>query len=481
VEIGNEGSTLTAIENAQIQVIGKSKLIYQRIKRFPASNAAWEAIEAMPVMLEMPLYVADHQNLQRAGELDVSIDAEVWQPTERVKPGSAAKTMLERNRQRLLKLDDGDLRDSPAGVRYLPEPISDQKPLRIGSKIHRVQGVVDQRNHQYRLQLTQVLGRIEHAPRPALPSVSGSLRIGALNVLNLFNGDGQGGDFPTARGAQSRAQYERQQSKLVRVMKELNADVIGLMEVENDGDDPRSALAQLVAQMNRDSGSSDWAFVTSKESPGTQSIRVALIYRSSKVLPLGEARYLHGGPFGPQSRPALLQNFQSRKTGKAFAVTVNHFKSKGCGRGVDQAKAADEDQRDGQACFNDQRLKSSEALLRWLPSVVHPNAQTRIAIIGDLNAYGMEDPIQRLIQGGYVDAFAHSKQTDGAPYSFVFQGQRGRLDHALISKSMLPYLRGAAEWHINAAEWEGFDYQKDQDNDVWRSADHDPLLLGFDL
>ena len=38
------------------------------------------------------------------------------------------------------------------------------------------------------------------------------------------------------------------------------------------------------------------------------------------------------------------------------------------------------------------------------------------------------------------------------PYSYVYDGQIGRLDHALLSPALAARLQGAAEWHINADE-----------------------------
>ena len=67
------------------------------------------------------------------------------------------------------------------------------------------------------------------------------------------------------------------------------------------------------------------------------------------------------------------------------------------------------------------------------------------------------------------------------PYSYVYDGLSGRLDHALLSPALVPALRGAAEWHINADEPDDAGYAGRNPPGPWRSSDHDPLLLGFDL
>ena len=76
---------------------------------------------------------------------------------------------------------------------------------------------------------------------------------------------------------------------------------------------------------------------------------------------------------------------------------------------------------------------------------------------------------------------SRSRQRRVTPYSFVFDGDAGRLDHALMDAAMAARLRGAAEWHINADESEWFDYHNEAATGPYGASDHDPLLLGFDL
>jgi predicted extracellular nuclease len=99
-------------------------------------------------------------------------------------------------------------------------------------------------------------------------------------------------------------------------------------------------------------------------------------------------------------------------------------------------------------------------------------------LLGDFNAYAMEDPIRTLHDAGWRDAFAVAKVE--RPYSYVYNGMSGRLDHALLSPGMAARLRGAAEWHTNADEADDLGYRDRNEPGPWRSSDHDPLLLGFD-
>jgi predicted extracellular nuclease len=217
--------------------------------------------------------------------------------------------------------------------------------------------------------------------------------------------------------------------------------------------------------------------VASEGRLGTDQITVGILYRADRVEAVGAPALATEGPFEYGSRPVLAQSFRVGD-GPVFTVASVHFKSKG---GCEDAQGADRDQGDGQACFNAKRVESAEAMHAWLATDPTGSGSDRVAAIGDYNAYAMEEPMQWLRDNGWQDAFA---RTDGAPqHSFVFDGQAGRLDHAMLSPSMAAMLRGAAKWPVNSDESIGFAYDgvlgRGEANE-WRSSDHDPLLLGFD-
>ena len=90
----------------------------------------------------------------------------------------------------------------------------------------------------YRLQPTQQPLFSTENPRTAAPDdVGGSLKIVSFNVLNFFNGDGVGGGFPTSRGADTFSEFVRQRIKIYEAMKAIDGDIVGVMEIENDGFD----------------------------------------------------------------------------------------------------------------------------------------------------------------------------------------------------------------------------------------------------
>ncbi len=436
-----------------------------------AAPADWRALEGQHVRIAAPLTLAGTDGLARYGELTVAFGGRLWQPSEVAAPGTAAHVaVVADNARRRLLLDDGSDARDPGRVGYLPAAAN----LRTGMVLRNVQGVVRvDTKGTARLQVSTPLS-LPALQRPAVPVVAGTLHVAAFNLENFFNGDGSGGGFPTLRGARTPAEHAAQKTKLVTTINALGADVAALMELENDGYGPTSSIAQLVAALNADRGAgADWRFVDAAQGPGENPIRVGIIYRASRVTPVGAPAVLEQGPFGPHSRVPLAQAFRAGK-GAPFVVVANHFKSKGCS----EASGADADQNDGQGCWNPTRLNSATLLEQWLRTDPTGAGTTDAVLLGDFNAYAMEDPIRALTAAGWRDAFAAARVEQ--PYSYVYNGMSGRLDHALLSPGMARRLRAAAEWHINADEADDVGYRDRNDAGPWRSSDHDPVLLGFE-
>ncbi|WMJ71281.1 ExeM/NucH family extracellular endonuclease [Stenotrophomonas sp. 24(2023)] len=432
----------------------------------------WRRLEGQRVRIAAPLTLAGSDGLERFGELVVAFDGRLWQPTEVAAPGTAgiAQVMADNARRRLVLDDGSDARD-PGPVAYLPEGAD----LRVGLPLRNVEGIVRiDAQGQVKLQVEGVLEvpMLKRASTP--PAVAGRLHVAAFNLENFFNGDGQGGGFPTLRGARTLEQHKAQVAKLVATINALGTDVAALMELENDGYGPQSAIAELVNALNADIGAGgDWRFVDAGKGPGDNPIRVGIIYRQGRLTPVGAPVTLEGGPFVEHSRVPLAQAFRAA-TGEPFMVVANHFKSKGCR----DASGADADQNDGQGCWNATRVDSAKRLNQWVKAEAGRLKVKDIVLLGDFNAYAMEDPIRTLRGLGWQDAFAVARVE--RPYSYVYNGYTGRLDHALLSAGMARRLGGAAEWHINADEPESAGYQQRNMPGPWRSSDHDPLLLGFD-
>ncbi len=472
VELDAGRGTRTALEPTGVAPLGRASL--PRPAAVSAPPADWERYENMRVRITAPLTVAGTHRADKYGELLVNFGERLRTPADAVMPGDAARALAAENARRMLRLDDGSDAERPASIWYLPRT---GQP-RTGGQLSKVEGVVDQRGGGYRLQLTAKPAFRRAAP-PSAPKVGGDVRIASFNLENFFNGDGRGGGFPTPRGARTPAELQTQLARLAATIHGLNPDIAALMELENDGFGPESAITMLVATLNEDQSGADWRFVATDRPQGDDLIRVGLIYRASRVTPVGAAATLTDDLFGTRSRPPLAQTFRAgtgATQGPAFTVVANHFKSKGCG----EATGADADQKDGQSCWNAARTESARRLDAWLRADPTRSGSDLAMIVGDLNAYSMEDPVRALTASGWRDAFAG--QRGPAPYSYVYDAQIGRLDHALLSPSLAARRVGAAEWHSNADEPDSQGYQtRPGDQTPWRSSDHDPLVVGFRL
>jgi uncharacterized protein len=435
----------------------------------------FEPFESMLLTFPEPLSATEHFQLGRFGEISVSSDGRLFQPTELVEPGAAAQALLAENARRRLLIDDGSTVQNPPVVPYLDPPT-----LRIGDTATGITGVLSFGFSQYRLQPTAPITFARTNPRPTAPeSVGGDVQVASFNTLNYFTT--LGSENPDARGADNAEEFARQQAKEVAAITGLDADVLGLMEVENNGTE---AIASLVEALNAAAGPGTYAFVTEPviNPPnefggtfGTDAIKVAFIYKPAVVTPVGPAVTSTAEIF---DRPPLIQTFRPIAGGEDFTVAVNHFKSKGC----DGATGADTDQGDGQSCFNARRVAQATELA----SVLDGLNVTNVLIIGDLNSYAQEDPIKVLEAAGYAgvsDEFIE----DHDRYSFVFDGLSGELDHALAAADLLDNVTDATIWHINADEPVILDYNTEfnppglYQPDAFRSSDHDPLMLGLDL
>ena len=469
VELNAGNGTRTALQPTAVTPLGKGRV---RSVAIAAPPADWERYENMRVRIAAPLTVAGTHRAGKYGEMIVNFGERLRTPSDAVAPGDAARALAADNARRMLRLDDGSDAEQPASVWYLPNT----GLPRTGTRLSKVEGVLDQRGGDYRLQLTAKPAFKRMAP-PTPPKVGGDVRIAGLNLENFFNGDGQGGGFPTPRGARNPAELEGQLARLVATIRGLNPDIAALMEVENDGFGPESSIATLVDALNADGG--DWRAIVTDADQGRDQIRVGLIYRASRVSPVGTAVTLTDDLFGTRNRPPLAQTFRAgvgASPGPAFTVVANHFKSKGCG----SASGADADQKDGQSCWNATRTESARRLDAWLRTDPTRSGSDLAMIVGDLNAYSMEDPITTLTAAGWRDAFAARRGP--VPYSYVYDGLTGRLDHALLSPALAARLAGAAEWHSNADEPDSRGYQaRPGDRAPWRSSDHDPLVVGFRL
>ena len=452
-----------------------------------ASVDDWEATEGMLVTFPQTLFVTNNFTLARFGEVGLSVDTPLDIPTNVVAPGAPALALQDLNDRSRIQLDDGSSVQNPLP---LPRYLNLDKTRRVGDSITDLTGVLSYGFGSYEVQPTATVEFVTEAERPLDPPIVGGLiRVAGFNVLNYFTTlDGDGSICgPLAdmncRGADNVEEFTRQKAKLVAALTTLNADVVGLIELENAADN--TPIADLVAGLNAVLGAGTYAYVDTG-AIGSDAIRQGIIYKPDTVTMQGTFETLDSAddPLfdDTRNRPALAQTFSENSTGAIFTVVVNHLKSKGSNCN----SADDPDAGDGQGNCNLVRTAAAAALVDWLAGDPTASGDSDTIIIGDLNAYAMEDPITTIMDGGYADlinAFAGTGFTDGA-YSFNFGGQAGYLDHALASPSLVPLVNGTAIWHINADEPSGLDYndynQPDLYNpDPFRASDHDAVVVGL--
>jgi hypothetical protein len=220
---------------------------------------------------------------------------------------------------------------------------------------------------------------------------------------------------------------------------------------------------------------------------------VGLIYRTAKVTPVSAYQTLDSGDdprfIDTKSRPVLAQTFQDLSTGGIFTVAVNHLKSKGSA--CDDI--GDFDAGDGQGNCNGTRTLAAQTLVDWLATDPTGSGDPDFIIMGDLNSYAMEDPIDAVKAGSddmagtgddYTNLINYFQGTYA--YSYTFDGQAGYLDHAQCK--FVPVT--GAPWHINADEPDVLDYDTSfkpaaqdalYEANAYRSSDHDALVVGLNL
>jgi hypothetical protein len=316
--------------------------------------------------------------------------------------------------------------------------LSPANPIRVGAAATLAAPVIlEWRNSTWKLQPTH---RVSDAgadvatfanTRPANASpqpVGGDLKLGTFNVLNYFNTTGQdyvahGGTCsyytdrdqdpvtvntctgpsgePGPRGAAELEDLQRQQAKIVSAINGLGADIVSLEELENSiklvGETDRDdAVRELVGALNAAAGAGTWAYVASPAEATTPDavaqqdvIRSGFIYRRSAVETVGESDLLLDTTAFANAREPLAQAFKpaGAPDSAAFAVVVNHFKSKG-----DSTPPATGDNANGpQGAFNGDRVRQARAVAAFAQQFATDHGLAKIFL---------DRRLQRLLAGG---------------------------------------------------------------------------------
>ena len=469
-------------------------------------NDDLERYEGMLVTIAGPLSASQNYFQGRYGQVTLSAGGRMETPTNRYRPGTAqALALADQNARSRIILDDATSVQNPNPTPYMAA----DNTLRAGDTLASVTGIVDYglaTNSNtgfgdYKLQPTQPLVFTRANPRTATPpKVGGNLKIASFNVLNYFTtftdgktADGQSGQGcllggvsspANCRGADNLAEFQRQRAKIVEAIAAIDADALGLMEMQNNG---MVAVQNLVDGLNARLGAGTYAAVPDPAAgTGSDAIKVAMFHMPARLARVGLPR---NDTDAVNNRPPLAQTFAAAN-GETFTLIVNHLKSKSsCPAPGDADYAGNFDNGDGQGCWNARRVQQAQRLYAQLGTLSPgtPNA----LLLGDFNAYAQEDPIDTLTGAGLVDQIA---RFNGFGYSYVFDGAAGRIDHAITTTALSDKVTRAVEWHINADEPSVIDYNTEFKQPLcpacgpdyysatpYRSSDHDPVVLGLQL
>lgn len=518
----------------------------------------------------------------RRNNMLLAHEGPLFKPTQVHAADSAeAKALAAENASNRVFLESDGY--APSGqIPYYPDFAADadqdgssEQHIRLGSRLEGLHGVVNYSYDEYRIIATNEVnnsnfvtsGEGFDVARKDAPSITDSdLRVASFNVLNYFTSHSSiGGPLNAScddqadadasrgcnRGAKELDEFLVQKAKIVNAMVKMDADIIGLMEVENNGFAEGSAIKDLVDALNAKISDTEdhYSFVEIEDGDkynndffGSDAIMVAILYRADSVTPKDAATVIitpeqhiaadtitrDDGKGGQEGNPAydkyqrhsLLQTFTVKETGEDLSIVVNHFKSKGS-ECIEEwiAGVEDTEPTDLQGNCNNFRVSAAHAVGEALKDV-----KGDVLVMGDLNAYGMEDPLLTLtdydasdaengkdygreiytaaytnVAGGEVSA-ERTKIEKGFGYtnlntllhgadtfSYTYSGELGNLDHALASSSLAQKVVAIEDWHINSLESNLFEYSSKYTGnmpkytDVYSASDHDPVLIAIDL
>lgn len=459
--------------------------IQETLVALPIDSNGWEPYDGMLIRLFNPgssLVVTDQDRLREHGEFTVSTGRIPYHTMHN--PPTTAEALnaySEQVNRSTMRINDGSNSLFPDPIPYPPGGLSAINTLRAGYTINEVVGIVQATADTS--SLTHTLHPIEPTtfnvagnPRPSTPpNVGGTLRIAHLTA----------DQFPMGGTA---ADAIRHETKLANTIISLNADIISVDDVS----DSTSAdyVAALANAANSRLGSETYASVVTG-AIGDGNVRVGLIYKPANVTLVGDFAVLDNSSYGPGNRPALAQTFRDRNN-EVFTVVVVDLAARD-----DLSLCPDEpDNGSGVGTCDPTRLSAAQALSDWIADDPTASGDTDVLIIGDLQSYTQEAPINLLRENGYSDlidlifttsTYNHAYAEFDATSPFGW----GTLDYALASPSLVAQITGADFWRINADEptllgYDSTGLSTDEidaylDESIYASSDRDPLLVGLEL
>ena len=411
------------------------------------------------VELNQTLYVTNIANWNKYGEITLS-SKRLMSPTEVALPGSAEyRSIVSANEIDQLILSDGSSKQYPT-----PRPwTGDKDYIRTGAYTNKVVGRFTIEEYGYTITPTEVpVFEGNERPMEVVGLGDYNVKVCGFN-LQIYIATEWDGDY----GPASKEESDKQHAKIVKALAAIDADVFGLVEVQQG----QVALEKLANALNEIDPSAQYTYINDGTQVYKTYIKAGYLYKASKVKPL---RQLQSNDTGVKQRKKA-QGFEVLATGEKFVYMINHFKAKSGKGSGDNA-----DKGDGQSTYNGDRVREATAVVTFAKSCATYFGDEDVLVMGDLNAYSMEDPIRKFTDAGYTNLIKEFEGAEG--YTYSYRGTVGCLDHALANAAIESQVTGCEVFHINTDEstvfgYDGYSYQ----NNMYRSSDHDPVVVGLRL
>ena len=259
-----------------------------------------------------------------------------------------------------------------------------------------------------------------------------TLTIGFWNVENLFDlvDDLEKNDDEFSLGGKKNVTQEIYNLKLkncAEVLSDLNADIVGICEVEN---------RFMMEELNKAYSSRDYSIIH-YDSPDRRGIDCALFYDTEKFKVLESKPIKNVLSTGTATRDILY--VKGKYQDEVLHLFVNHWPSSYGGKAQAMPKRAD----------------TSKLLEQKVLEILRRNPQAEILILGDLNEEPTEENVQNLMtideiktqEGQLVNLMIPFISQKGIG-TYVYRGKDNFLDQMLVSWGLtdsdgLKYLDGS--------------------------------------
>ena len=282
-----------------------------------------------------------------------------------------------------------------------------------------------------------------------------SLVIATYNVQNLFDleddPDHFEGEYTPGSSNWNSQSFEAKLDAISQVIEEINADLIGLQEIESE-----SALRALADRL-RARGTLDYPHLSLSPTGDPRGIAIGVLSRYplkravsrpiSQSYTCASGAELSGSP--PEARPIFEVNLWGSDEDYQLTLLFNHWKS----------RASD----DGDCRVTEHHQRGAQQIQSLMSQWMDVDPQRAVIVLGDFNAQEIEpslttvldtalDRMELLSPSSLYNLWGdlgvgRAGSTDNVTNSTYYFGQRWqRLDHIFVSR---PMINGQADWSVS--------------------------------